>query len=138
MASLKKKLSKLGPPPSQRRARQSVTASGGFGFPLRAADALDVARIRAVWEDWYESGLTPRPWDTAVYLEILPSLIEANLIDWTGMEDVRPKVLGVLERLETGAMRPEEFEAQMNAARPRSSNPGPAGRIAQTPDQQGG
>lgn len=137
MPSLTKKLRNLGPPPSQRRARQSTAPSAGFGFPLRAVDALDVARIRAIWKDWYESGLMPRPWDTAVYLAILPSLIEADLVDWTGMEDVRPKVLGVLERLETGAIRPEEFEAQM-ASRPRSSDPGPPDRIAQAADQQGG
>jgi hypothetical protein len=64
MATSKKKtLGKLGIPPSERQSRSSSPSFGGLSFPVPAAQILDIARIRGLWEDWHRSGVTDRRWD---------------------------------------------------------------------------
>jgi hypothetical protein len=115
MASSKKKsLRKLGIPPSMRRSRCPLPTIGGFSFPLQAAIILDVPRMREVWEEWYESGVVNRPWDLGVYLEITTNFLREGLIDWSGLEEMEPVVRVVLERVRTGEMSLEEFQASIN------------------------
>jgi hypothetical protein len=114
MASSKKKsLRKLGIPPSMRRSRSPLPTIGGFSFPLKAAIILDVPRMRDVWEEWYESGVVDRPWDLGVYLEITTHFLREGLIDWSGLEEMKPVVQVVLERLRSGEMTLEEFQASI-------------------------
>jgi hypothetical protein len=113
MASSKKKsLRKLGIPPSMRRSRSPLP--GGFSFPVPASIILDVPRIREVWEDWYESGVVDRPWDLGVFLEITTHFLREGLIDWSGLEEMKPVVRAVLERLRSGEMTLEECQASIN------------------------
>ncbi|QDV35639.1 hypothetical protein [Tautonia plasticadhaerens] len=114
MASLKKKLRRLGRPPSRRRSHQPVIPDTDFAFPIPASVALDLPRLQSTWRAWYEAGIVDRPWNLGASLEVLSFLAGEGLIDWTGLEGLKPMVLDVLERVRSGAMRLEEFEAIMD------------------------
>jgi hypothetical protein len=115
MASSKKKtLGKPGIPPSERRSRSSLPSFGGFSFPVPAAQILDLPRFRGLWEDWHRSGVISRPWDLEVYLEITAHFVREGLIDWGGMEGMKPVVRAVLERVRTGEMTLDEVQASID------------------------
>jgi hypothetical protein len=118
MASSKKKtLRRLGTPPSQRRSRALIPPIEGLGFPVSASVILDVTRIQGVWEEWYRSGVIDRPWHLGAYLELLPMFLQEGLIDWSGLESMKPVVMAVLERVRTGRMTLEEFQKSMDQSR---------------------
>jgi len=114
MASPKKHKRELGIPPSHRRRRSGNLAIPGFGSTIPAAIFLDLPRIQGIWRVWYEAGIVERPWDLEVFLELLQSFIRQGLIDWRGMEDVRPKVLDILEYVRTGVLTLEEFQERLD------------------------
>jgi hypothetical protein len=115
MATSKKKiLGKLGIPPSERRSRSSSPSFGGLSFPVPAAQILDIPRIRGVWEDWHRSGVTDRPWNLGVYLEIMSHFLHEGLIDWDGMERMKPVVRVVLERVRAGEMTLDEIQSSID------------------------
>ena len=55
-----------------------------------------------------------RPWNLEVYLELLQGFIRQGLIDWSGQEDMKPKVLDILECVRTGVLTLEEFQARLD------------------------
>jgi hypothetical protein len=55
-----------------------------------------------------------RPWNLEVFLELLQGFVRQGLIDWGGMEDVKPTVIDVLEQVRTGVLTPEEFQARLD------------------------
>jgi len=115
MTSSKKKSSReLGISPSERRSRSPHPTIGGFSFPVPATIILDVPRVRDVWEEWYESGVVDRHWDLGVYLEITTHFLREGLIDWSGLEEMKPIVRAVLGRLRSGEMTLEDCPASIN------------------------
>jgi hypothetical protein len=134
MASSKKtKCKKPGTPPSQRRDCRPAPPLAGLGFPLQATVVLDLPRIEGIWRGWYEAGITDRSWSLEVYLELLRGFIGQGLIDWNGMEYMKPTVLAVLEQVRTGVLTLEEFQARLDwwsASAGRSRVPGPLGMTA--------
>jgi hypothetical protein len=117
MASSKKTLRRLGIPPSRRPSRALIPPIGSLGFPISASVILDVTRIQGVWEEWYRSGVIDRPWHLGAYLELLPMFLREGLIDWSGLESMKPVVMAVLERVMTGEMTLEEFQKSMDQSR---------------------
>jgi hypothetical protein len=116
-SSKKKRLRKLGIPPSERLSHTTLPSFGGFSFPVPASQILDIPRIRGLWEDWHRSGVTDRRWDLGVYLEITSHFLRQGLIDWTGLEEMKPVVRTVLERVRAGEMTLEEVEASIDRTR---------------------
>ena len=116
-SSKKKRLRKLGIPPSERLSRTTLPSFGGFSFPVPASQILDIPRIRGLWEDWHRSGVTDRRWDLEVYLKITSHFLRQGLIDWTGLEEMKPVVRTVLERVRAGEMTLEEVEASIDRTR---------------------
>lgn len=96
---------------SSKKTTSSFTNLPGFGFPLPAAVALDIPRFQNIWRAWYEAGIVDRPWDLGVYLELLHHFVHQGLIDWSGMGEMKSKVVEVLDRVRTGVMTLEEFQA---------------------------
>jgi hypothetical protein len=118
MASSKKKTHRNpGTPPSRRRSRALIPPIRGLGFPVPASIILDVIRIQGVWEEWYRSGVIDHPWHPGAYLELLPMFLQEGLIDWSGLESMKPVVIAVLERVRTGRMTLEEFQKSMDQSR---------------------
>src|SRR5947209_6511721 len=115
MASAKKTTGRrFGTPPSQRRTRALNIPIPGFGSAIPAALFLDLPRIQGVWREWHAAGITDRTWDMEVYLELLDRFIKEGLIDWSGIEDMKPTVLDVLEQVRTGVLTPEGFQTRMD------------------------
>jgi hypothetical protein len=115
--SKKATLRNPGIPPSMRRARPTLPSCSRFGLPISAAVILDVGRIQGVWEEWYRSGVIDRAWDPGVYLGLLPHFLREGLAARNGLESMRPVVLEVLERVKSGEMTPEEFQASIDRSR---------------------
>ena len=116
-ASKKKTLGKLGIPPSERRSRSSIPSFGGFSFPVPAAHILDIPRISGVWEEWHRSGVIDRPWDLGVYLEIMAQFLREGLIDWSGLEEMKPVVRAVLGRVRAGDLTLDEVQSSIDRTR---------------------
>jgi hypothetical protein len=49
-----------------------------------------------------------------VYLEITTHFLREGLIDWSGLEEMKPVIRAVLERVRSGEMTLEEFQASIN------------------------
>ena len=116
MASLKKKLRRLGTHPSRRRSHPPIIPGTDLALPIPAAVALDLHRLQSTWRAWYEAGIVDRPWNLGAALEVLGALAREGLIDWTGSEDLKPMVLDVLERVRVGDLGLEEFQAVLDRA----------------------
>ena len=114
MSSSKKKTKKLGTSSSQRRTRTPNLSIPGFGSTIPAATILDLPRIQGVWREWHKAGIADRPWNLGAYVELLGLFVHLGLIDWRGMEDMKPKVLDILECVRSGVLTLEEFQARLD------------------------
>ena len=114
MSSSKKNKRKLGTPPSQRQTRSPNLSIAGLGSTIPAATILDLPRIQGVWREWHKAGIADRPWDLGAYVELLGLFVHLGLIDWSGMEHLKPKVLDILECVQSGILSLEEFQERLD------------------------